>query len=148
MRNYDLKVHARTHTGEKQFRCDAPGVVLPLRRVAISPLTNALIQARSHTDVTRPGVELSSQRVALLLSTNAPTPARNLSKCDSPECGAAFAASTNLLKHKRAIHTERGQQRQKKREEAVARFLESVGVRFEREQTVRFCGEGNKKSAA
>ena len=29
----------------------------------------------------------------------------------------------------------------------MARFLEGVGVRFEREQAVRFCGEGNKKSA-
>ena len=37
------------------------------------------------------------------------------------------------------MHTERGQQRQKKREEAVARFLTQAGYQFEREARVDFC---------
>jgi hypothetical protein len=45
------------------------------------------------------------------------------------------------------MHTERGEQRQKKKEQRVARFLTSVGVRFEREVTVQFCNEGNKRFA-
>ena len=38
-------------------------------------------------------------------------------------------------------------QRQKKKEEALARFLEDSGVKCEREVTINFCGEGNKRSA-
>jgi hypothetical protein len=51
------------------------------------------------------------------------------------------------MQHVTRIHTERGQQRQKKKEERVAQFLTSIGVRFEREVTVQFCNEGNKRFA-
>ena len=45
------------------------------------------------------------------------------------------------------MHTERGQQRQKKREEQVAKALVAAGITFDREATVNFCGEANKKFA-
>jgi hypothetical protein len=45
------------------------------------------------------------------------------------------------------MHTERGQQRQKRKEERVAQFLTSIGVRFDRETTIQFCGDGNKRCA-
>jgi hypothetical protein len=63
------------------------------------------------------------------------------------ECGAAFAHTCVLKKHITRHHTERGQQRQKKKEERVAQFLTSIGVRFDRETTIQFCGDGNKRCA-
>jgi hypothetical protein len=43
--------------------------------------------------------------------------------------------------------TERGIQRRKLREERLAKFLTSVGIPFDREQIVQFCGEGVKTLA-
>ena len=54
-------------------------------------------------------------------------------------CDARFPQTSHLKKHVAAMHTERGQQRQKKREEAVARFLTQAGYQFEREARVDFC---------
>jgi hypothetical protein len=45
------------------------------------------------------------------------------------------------------MHTERGQQRQKRKEERLACFLDTTGFRYEREQVIRFCGEGNRRFA-
>jgi hypothetical protein len=45
------------------------------------------------------------------------------------------------------MHTERGQQRRKKKEEHLARFLDATGFRYERQQVIKFCGEGNKTCA-
>ena len=45
------------------------------------------------------------------------------------------------------MHTERGRQRQKKREEQVAKFLTSKEITFDREVTVNCCGEANKSLA-
>ena len=45
------------------------------------------------------------------------------------------------------MHTKRGQQRQKKREEQVAKALVSAGITFDREATVNFCSLANKKYA-
>ena len=59
----------------------------------------------------------------------------------------AFATSCDMRRHHRRIHTERGRQRQKKREEQVARFLQDNGIHFDREVTVQFCGEANKTLA-
>jgi len=62
-------------------------------------------------------------------------------------CGTGFAQRSPLAGHKRAIHTARGQQRQKKKEERVARFLTESGVTFEREVVVNFCGEAARRHA-
>jgi hypothetical protein len=63
------------------------------------------------------------------------------------ECGAAFGLRKDLGKHHVAFHTFAGHQRQKKKEQALARFLEEAGIQFEREVTVQFCGEASKKLA-
>jgi len=67
--------------------------------------------------------------------------------CKVDGCGYYCTQSSNLKKHTLSHHTERGIQRQKKREEQVARFLTEAGVAFERETSVSFCGEANKKCA-
>ena len=61
-------------------------------------------------------------------------------------CETGFAQRSALAGHKR-IHTARGQQRQKKKEERVARFLTESGVTFEREVVVNFCGEAERRHA-
>ena len=67
--------------------------------------------------------------------------------CKFEGCGLAFTQQSGLAYHVRAAHTEQGSRRQKKREEQVAKFLASAGVTFDREVTVRFCGEANKTLA-
>ncbi|CAE7506071.1 Znf771 [Symbiodinium sp. KB8] len=54
-------------------------------------------------------------------------------------CHARFAQAWSLKIHIERMHTERGQQRQKKREETVARFLTQSSYSFEREARVEFC---------
>jgi hypothetical protein len=49
-----------------------------------------------------------------------------------------------LKRHFERIHSERGAQRRKHREEALAKYLTSVAFGFDR---VNFCGEGSKKFA-
>ena len=67
--------------------------------------------------------------------------------CDSEGCDARFSQLSTLQNHKRCLHTARGQQRQKKREEQVARALVKAGVTFDREVSVQFCGQANNASA-
>jgi hypothetical protein len=59
----------------------------------------------------------------------------------------AFTQKGTCNRHFQAIHTTRGQQRQKKKEERLARFLDFTGFRYDRELTIQFCGEGNRKLA-
>ena len=66
--------------------------------------------------------------------------------CDFEGCDFRCSDTRNLEAHRRT-HSERGQQRQKKREEQVARALTGAGVVFDRELTVNLCGEGNRKFA-
>ncbi|CAE7938669.1 Znf787, partial [Symbiodinium sp. KB8] len=54
-------------------------------------------------------------------------------------CDARFTQANHLKAHIECYHTERGQQRQKKREETVARFLTQSSYSFEREARVEFC---------
>ena len=67
--------------------------------------------------------------------------------CKVDGCGFRSVQSSKLKMHTLRLHTERGIQRQKKREEQVARFLTEAGVAFERETVVSFCGEAKKKYA-
>jgi hypothetical protein len=67
--------------------------------------------------------------------------------CNSDGCGYSAASWSDLGAHKRALHTARGQQRQKKREEQVAKALVNAGITFDREATVNFCGQANKTLA-
>jgi hypothetical protein len=58
-----------------------------------------------------------------------------------------FKQKGGLNAHRKRFHTLLGRQRQKKKEQALARFLEEAGIQFEREVTVHFCGEASKKFA-
>ena len=66
--------------------------------------------------------------------------------CEFPHCDAKFSDRSALVRHKQ-IHTERGQQRQKKREQQVARALSAAEITYDREVTVNFCGEAGKRLA-
>jgi hypothetical protein len=63
------------------------------------------------------------------------------------ECDAAFAVASNLKAHKQQMHTELGRQRQKKKEQSMANFLDKSGIKYDRELSISFCNQGNKKTA-
>jgi hypothetical protein len=68
-------------------------------------------------------------------------------RCDADGCDARFVKTSQLKQHLARHHTERGIQRQKKREEQVVKFLTSAKIPFDRETAVHFCGEADKKFA-
>jgi hypothetical protein len=141
-----LKNHEYKHSDARPFECNFVGCAA--RFVKNSDLK---MHTRTHTGVGLHvcdvvGCDYRSTRVCNLTAhKRAVHLGSRPHKCS--DCGAAFSHSSNLRQHVTRIHTERGQQRQKKKEERVARFLTSVGVRFERETTIKFCSEGNKRFA-
>ncbi len=58
-------------------------------------------------------------------------------KCDFPGCDACFTTNGNMWVHRRS-HSTRGQRRQRKKENRVAKFLSESNVTYGREVTVRF----------
>ena len=58
--------------------------------------------------------------------------------CSFPLCGHRFASQKDLTKHFQAMHSEEGQQRQKREEQKVAKALEAAGIYFKREHHVSF----------
>ena len=146
-RSYILTVHMRKHTGEKPYACDYPGCG------AMFTTSGKLnVHKRSHTGerpftCAHPGCEASFAEGAKLLTHMRIHAGERPFACDYPGCDARFAQKCNLDKHKRCMHTARGQQRQKKKEERVARFLTDSGVTYEREVVVNFCGEAERRLA-
>jgi hypothetical protein len=67
--------------------------------------------------------------------------------CTAEGCEARFVQASHLKAHFEANHTERGQQRRKKREEQLFKFLSAAGYSPDRETVVQFCGQGSKKLA-
>jgi hypothetical protein len=67
--------------------------------------------------------------------------------CTAEGCDARFIKGSQLKMHVERNHSERGQQRKKKREEQLYKFLTSAGYSPDRETIVQFCGQGSKKLA-
>ena len=112
-----LQSHKRNHTGEYQFTCDFDGCNF---RCGVPSALQ--IHKRIHTGE-KPFV------------------------CNEDGCWFRSAQKGGLKMHKLSMHTVEGRQRQKKREEQVAKALVNAGITFDRELTINFCGEGNKKLA-
>jgi hypothetical protein len=113
-----LAHHKLIHTGERPFPCDVPGCGAAFR------INNDLRKHKMLHDNIRPFA------------------------CGVEGCDAKFVCAWQLKGHNARNHTEKGVQQRKKKEEQVAKYLTSVGVAFDRELRVDFCGAGGEKKFA
>jgi hypothetical protein len=67
--------------------------------------------------------------------------------CTAEGCEARFIQAIHLKAHIERNHSERGQQRRKKREEKLNKFLTSSGYAPDREPVVHFCNTATRKFA-
>lgn len=133
-----LSLHKRVHDDLKPYTCDYPGCNQSFRQ--IHHLKQHVLQ---HSD-NKPHVCSyegcsAAFRLPLTLQVHTRThTGERPFRCDFPECGLACITSSNLAVHYKRIHTEEGQQRQKKKEERVAKLLTAHGVDFRREHRITF----------
>jgi hypothetical protein len=109
--------HERIHSGERPYKCEAPGCGMSFTAPA------GLRYHKMLHNNDRPHV------------------------CTAEGCEARYVQANHLRMHIEQNHTERAHQRRKKKEERLFKFLTSVGYAPDRETIVQFCGEGSKKLA-
>ena len=130
----DLKTHMRTHSGEKPHECEFEGCGVKFSQ---SGHLKKHIR-RAHTG--EKPYECEFERCGAKFSTPGELKIHMRShtgekpyECEFEGCGARFSVSGYLKVHFDRMHTKEGQQRQKRTENHVMKFLDSVGISYERE---------------
>ena len=134
--NSDLKSLKRTHTGEKPYSCDFEGCDLKF-----SVNSGLKRHKRTHTGE-KPyscdfeGCYFKCSRNDDLKSHKCTHTGEKPYSCDFDECDSKFSKKCALKRHKRT-HTPEGQIRRKKQEDRVHKLLKNWGYIVDVETTIK-----------
>jgi hypothetical protein len=133
-----LKKHKRTHTGEKPYKCDWMGCDYSCRDSSYIHKHKRIHTGEKPYKCDWIMCDYSCRDSSTLKKHKRIHTGEKPYKCDWIMCDYSCRDSSHLKCHINSMHSERGIQRKKKKEERIQKLLEEHKIHFDRELRVDF----------